>query len=179
MRQNQYFLHAGITHGAKSMRKIIASLGMISGFVLVLIMGLMCAEVFGRYFFNYPILGTVEISSYLLVLFVYCGTSYTQSVDGHIKIDLVTSRIPPRWMKFCKVASHLLSLAVFSLITRQAALAFWKSWQIGEVRWGAVPLPIYPVKFIVAMGALMLCIQLLIDVIDTLKLNLNGMQKGK
>jgi len=30
----------------------------------------------------------------------------------------------------------------------------------GEVRWGALPLPIYPVKFIVAAGSLGLCVQL-------------------
>jgi hypothetical protein len=35
-----------------------------------------------------------------------------------------------------------------------------------EFRWGALPLPIYPVKFVVVAGSLLLCIQLVINIID-------------
>ena len=151
------------------MRKIINWLGMLSGFILVLTMLLMCAEVFCRYVLNQPILGTVEISAYLLVFFVFCGISYTQSIDGHIKIDLFTRRLPEKWQRILRMIACVLALFVFVLITRQASLAFWKSWLMGEVRWGALPLPIYPVKGIVAAGSLILCVQFVIDIIDELR----------
>jgi len=151
------------------MRKLISWLGMVSGLVLVLIMALMCAEVFCRYVLNRPILGTVEISSYLLVLFVFSGTSYTQSIDGHIKIDLFTRRLPEKWQRILRVVAYALTLPVFVLITRQTSIAFWKSWQMREVRWGALPLPIYPIKCVVAVGSLLLCCQFVINILDELK----------
>jgi len=55
------------------MKRIFAGLGMFSGWLLVFIMILMCAEVFCRYVLNSPILGTVEISSYLLVFLSSVG----------------------------------------------------------------------------------------------------------
>ncbi len=151
------------------MRKIISWLGMLSGLVLVVIMGLMCAEVFCRYVLNRPILGVVEISSYLLVLFVFSGMSYTQAVGGHIKIDLFTRNLSQERQRILRIISYGLALPVYALITRQTFIAFLESWEMGEVRWGALPLPIYPIKGVVAVGALFLCIQFVICLYDEFK----------
>jgi TRAP-type C4-dicarboxylate transport system permease small subunit len=148
------------------MRRLVYWLGLLSGFVLLVIMGLMCAEVFCRYFLHKPILGTVEISSYLLVLFVFSGVSYTQSIDGHIRIDLLTSRLSDQSQKLLRLAALMMALAVYGVITWRTSRAFLLSWQMGEVRWGALPLPVYPVKFFVAFGSLVLCIQFIISIFD-------------
>ncbi len=151
------------------MRKIISWLGMLSGLVLVVIMVLMCAEVFCRYVLNRPILGVVEISSYLLVLFVFSGMSYTQAVGGHIKIDLFTRNFSQERQRILRITGYFLALPVYALITRQTFIAFLESWDMKEVRWGALPLPIYPIKGVVAAGALFLCIQFVICLYDEFK----------
>jgi TRAP-type C4-dicarboxylate transport system permease small subunit len=161
----------------QGMRKFISWLGMLSGAILVLIMMLMCAEVFCRYFLNKPILGTVEISAYSLVFFVFCGVAYTQSIGGHIKIDMFTRCLNEDLQRLLRIIACLLALCVFILIARQSAIAFWKSWQMNEVRWGALPLPIYPVKGVVAFGSFILCIQFAIDIIDNLKHRPNAPEK--
>ncbi len=67
------------------MRKFIYFLGMFGGFVLLAILGLMSAEVIFRYFFNKPILGTVEISAYLLVIF------------GIVAMYFLSAELAKRW----------------------------------------------------------------------------------
>jgi TRAP-type transport system small permease protein len=151
------------------MRKFIYYLGMFSGVVLFGILALMSGEVISRYLFNKPILGTVEISSYLLVIFCFTGIAFTQSHHGHINIELVTQSLPARFQRILKIITLLLSLAVFVVITWQMVIAFWKSWEMQEVRWGALPLPVWPVKFMIAFGSFTLCFQLLLNVVDEIR----------
>jgi TRAP-type C4-dicarboxylate transport system permease small subunit len=148
------------------MRRFIYYLGIFSGIVLLAILALMSGEVVFRYFLNKPILGTVEISSYLLVIFCFTGMAFTQSQRGHIALELFTQRLPQRMSRVLKIITSTLSLAVFAVITWQTSIAFWKSWEMQEVRWGALPLPVWPVKFFVAFGSLVLCLQLVLDLID-------------
>jgi len=159
------------------MRRFIHILGLVSGTVLVFIMGLMCLEIFCRYVLHKPILGTVEISSYLLVLFVFIGMSYTQSIDGHIKIDLLTVRLSPKVQHVFRIIALVMALSVFAVITWKTSEAFLTSWRMREVRWGALPLPVYPVKFVVAAGSLILCIQFMINIIDELQYKIPGPRK--
>lgn len=148
------------------MRRFIHYLGIFSGIVLLAILALMSAEVVFRYALNKPILGTVEISSYLLVIFCFTGMAFTQSQRGHICLELVTQRLSSRTNRILRIFTLLLSLAVFAIITWQTSVAFWKSWEMQEVRWGALPLPVWPVKFVIAFGSLALCFQFVINLID-------------
>ena len=151
------------------MRKFIYYIGMFSGVVLLGILALMSAEVIFRYLFNKPILGTVEISCYLLVIFCFTGIAFTQSQRGHIAIELVTQSLPARLQRILRIVTLTLSLTVFAVITWQMVIAFWKSWQMQEVRWGALPLPVWPVKFVIAFGSLTLCLQFLLNIIDEIR----------
>ncbi len=153
------------------MRRSIYYLGIFSGIVLLGILALMSGEVIFRYLFNKPILGTVEISSYLLVIFCFTGIAFTQSQQGHINIELVTQRLPASIQRTLKIITLILSLAVFAVITWQMAIAFWRSWEMQEVRWGALPLPVWPVKFVIAFGSFTLCLQLLLNIIDEIRNN--------
>jgi TRAP-type transport system small permease protein len=150
-------------------RRFIYYLGIFSGFVLLSILALMSAEVIFRYAFNLPILGTVEISSYLLVIFAFTGIAFTQSQRGHINIEIVTQYLPRRVSYVLRIVTLILSLAVFVVITWQTALGFWKSWEMQEVRWGALPLPVWPVKFVITFGSLVLCLQFLLDLVDEVR----------
>jgi TRAP-type C4-dicarboxylate transport system permease small subunit len=151
------------------MRKFIYYLGIFSGIVLLGILALMSGEVIFRYLFNKPILGTVEISSYLLVIFCFTGVAFTQSQRGHINIELVTQRLPASLQRTLRIITLILSFVTFVVVTWQMAGAFWKSWEMQEVRWGALPLPVWPVKFMIAFGSLTLCLQFLLDIYDEIR----------
>jgi len=142
---------------------------MFSGAVLLGILALMSAEVFARYLFNKPILGTVEISSYLLVIFCFTGMAFVQSQRGHINIELVTQKLPTGFQRTLRIIMLILSLVIFAVITWQMTIAFWKSWEMQEVRWGALPVPVWPVKFMIAFGSFTLCLQFLLDIFDEIK----------
>ena len=155
--------------GINLIRRTVYILGIASGVALVLVMGLMCSEVFCRYALNRPILGTVEISEYILVFIVFSGIAYTQLIGGHIKIEVVTERLSPKVQHILRIIALAVALSIFAIIAWQTAQAFWESWLVKEVRWGALPLPVWPVKFVVPAGSLLLCLQFIINIIDEVR----------
>ena len=97
----------------KFIRLLINSLGSLSGIAIAVIMFLICAEVVFRYGFNNPILGTVEISEYMLVCIVFLGLGYTQLIKGHIRIELVLERLPEKLQHILRIVALFVGLAIF------------------------------------------------------------------
>ncbi len=55
-------------------------------FILFMMMLLTVADVIGRYFFNFPIAGTFELTEVMLSLLVFFSIAYTQIHKGHIAL---------------------------------------------------------------------------------------------
>src|SRR4030067_1641808 len=74
---------------------IVRWLFYIDGALVFLYMCMMFLDVLLRYFFNQPIPFTIDISSMLIVAFVFLGLGYVQLDKLHLHIDLITARLSP------------------------------------------------------------------------------------
>ena len=64
--------------------------------LIVFAMAAVTVDVLSRYFFNLPLAWVFEVTEYIL-LFVPClGMAWLARNDGHVMIDIVTSRLPAR-----------------------------------------------------------------------------------
>ena len=79
-------------------RKTSGALGGTSMVLLFLVMLQVSADVIGRYFFNKPILGTLERSQVMIAAMVFLSWGYTQIAGQHIRLSLIFDRYPP-WLK--------------------------------------------------------------------------------
>ena len=77
-------------------QRLTYALCFIGMFLLLPMMLLTTADVFGRAIWARPIPGTVELSSYMLAVFVLLGIAYTQQVKGHVRVSILVARIPER-----------------------------------------------------------------------------------
>ena len=120
------------------------------------------ADVVGRYFFNHPVRWTYELSQILLASIVFLGWAYTLYQDKHTTVGFVYTRLPIPVQRIVDVFTRFLALIAFGLITWQAtawAIVYWKA---GRLIAG-IFLPLYPFQMFVAFGALMLCLELIIQ----------------
>ena len=78
---------------AKVLTKFTKIFGVLAAFSILLIMIMVSADVFFRYFFNSPILGAMEFSLMLMIAVVYFGLGYTEISDRHIVIDLFYKKL--------------------------------------------------------------------------------------
>jgi TRAP-type C4-dicarboxylate transport system permease small subunit len=159
----------------QTLRKIIerivyytAALGMI--FVIPLML-LTTGEVLGRSFLNKPVAGTFELSEFMLAVIILLSAAYTQQVKGHVAVDFITSRFSPRVQKGLQVATALLSLFVVSILVWQGfVLGIGETEVTDQLRF-----PKAPFKILVGLCGGLLWLQLLFDLMDSIK----GFKKGE
>ena len=145
---------------------LIAMFGILAVALLTFI------DVFMRYLFSSPIPGIPEVNTVFFVSAIFLSLGYTQSKKGHIRVEpvelIILSKCP--WLaRVIRVSMLLLALLIISLLA-------WKTGEVGivstkmqEIQYGAVPVPIWPAKLLLPIGAFLLCIQLVIDLCRILR----------
>jgi len=142
--------------------------GIVAGCVTFFMMALIVANTLLRFFLNAPIAGTLEITESLLTMLIFLSVGLTQFEGGHIHVVLLTDRLPSALQRASRILATLLG-AVFFAWSSYAAWGFaMKSLAMDEHEWGAISFPLYPVKFVVFAGLMLLTIQFLIDTLGAL-----------
>lgn len=134
---------------------------------IVAMMLLTTADVSLRYLFNRPILGSVELTEFMMLLVVALGLAYTQVRKGHIFVELITSKFSPRAQAVIESIGYFLCLVMYLLIVWQAVVQAQVQWVHG-VKTGALEIPKYPFYFVLAFGCVLLSIVFLVDLIESL-----------
>jgi len=134
---------------------------------MVALMVLIVADVCLRYLFNSPIASSNELVMFLMAVVVFSALSYTETVDGHVIIDLVVSRLPWRAKTALRAITSIISLALFALIAQQNIVRA-KALQAEGLTSSILHVPVYPFYLFAAFGCALLCVVLLIHVLVSL-----------
>ena len=132
----------------------------------------------GRFFFNRPLHGTLELNMLLMSAIVFLSLSWTQSQRGHVRVEMFLSRLNPKMRSIVNILCWFMAFGLFFAITVAGAEEAAYSTQIRENLWGVKKFPVWPGKIIAVFGAALLCIQLLIDIGNEIK-NLVTGQDGR
>src|SRR4030043_1661454 len=80
----------GFKKGIHQVNRFIAGVGAC---FLIPLMIITAGDVVGRDVFNHPIPETVELSQYMLTVFILLGLAYPQQVKAHVGVSVMTSRL--------------------------------------------------------------------------------------
>ncbi len=96
----------------------------VAGATLFAMMLLTTADVTGRYFFNSPILGTVELTQLMLAALVFLSLPVVCWRQEHVSVDLLDAVFPARlvWVREL-IVNLLVSVALWVMARRVWALA--------------------------------------------------------
>jgi TRAP-type C4-dicarboxylate transport system permease small subunit len=145
--------------------RLLRGFGLISAVSTFVMMLLVVANVIGRYLFNKPLTGTLEFTESLLVLIIFLSVALTQYDGGHIRVNLISRRLPKAWARVLTVIAMLCGATFFIWCTYAAWIFAAQSYSFGEQEWGEVVFPLWPMKFVVFFGIALLAIQFLLDAI--------------
>ncbi|WP_353475420.1 TRAP transporter small permease subunit [Salipiger sp. H15] len=137
--------------------------GMAAGVLIFAVMLLVVANVVMRYVFNQPVAGTLELTESALPLIIFLSLALTQLHGGHIKVVLLTQRLPEGLARAARVLAMLAGCLLFAWAAYAGWLMAAKSLAIGELERGAVRFPIWPIKFAIFFGLALLAVQYLLD----------------
>ena len=149
----------------KGIRFVEGGLNVIAGLMLLGMMFLGACDVVGRYLFNSPIAGAMEISSILMGGMVFLAWAYTQANRAHVTVDIFFVLYSPRVQATLSFVMMFLCLILFAFIVWQSTSIAISDWQGGKlVR--LILIPIAPFKLLVALGALFICLEFIIQMIE-------------
>lgn len=127
----------------------------MAGAASVCLLGLMLitfADVVGRYFFNAPLVFTVEIVELGMGLMLFFGLAMTTLNRGHISVDLITGFLPLYARVWLASFSALIAVIFLGLITWRLwdrAMNFMSDGLATQILF----LPVAPVVFVMAIAA--------------------------
>jgi len=140
-------------------------LALVTSWATVIMMLLGTADVVGTKFFNSPVPATYEATAALMVALVFGGLAYAQKLKRHVKVELLVCRFPAKAQALSEVAGLLIGAIFFALFTWRSFNLFWQSWIIKEAEAGIIRFPIYPGKLLMVLGAGLMTVQLLVDIV--------------
>lgn len=124
----------------------------LSAYWVLLLALIIFVDVSGRYLFNSPLMGSVEIIKNSVVSITFLQLPLAIYRNGMIRTTLIYDAVGPTGQRLLRSLTNILGLAFF-LAT---AYASWEpaleAWGIGEYEGeGALRVPTYPVRFLVVL----------------------------
>lgn len=114
-----------------------------------------------RHVFNAPELWPYEVAIMLGAAVWILGLSYVHRYDGHVRVDVIYSRLSPRLRGIIDVIGSILSFfPIFILVVYVSANWAWDAWVTDErmAETGWYP-PAAPLRTVVMLGFLFFALQ--------------------
>lgn len=137
-------------------------LNLIGGIVIFLLVFLTTANVLGRWIFSLPINGYIDWVEQAMAFMALLGIAYTQRQGGHIRMDMMISRLKGRMLWAAELLSVSLMFLVTLLLIYGSYLHFWRAYAIGDSSLD-IDLPTWPAKFVVPFALTLLALRLLLQ----------------
>ena len=138
---------------------LLGSLGMLAS------MAICVADVIGTNLFDWPVPGTLEFTESTMVLIVFGALAFTQEKRGHIRVEILHALLRPRVQSILDMLTHIVALVFFALLAWYSFGELAYSWEINESTMGTIRFPLYPARVLLSAGAVLLIVQLALDVI--------------
>ena len=137
----------------------------ISCILLFLMMMIGTADVSGRYFFSAPLPGAMIYMTLFLVSIGWLGIPFAQATRRHIRVESFVSHLPARFHDLVTIFGDCAMFVVSFLVG-------WAGWHSAVEAWirsdmevtESINVPLYIWKFVLPLGAGMLCLQIVIDI---------------
>ena len=145
---------------------LLGKLAVIAGLATFAMVLLVNANVFGRKFLNFPVMGSVEISQALLTISVMLGLPIAQVNGVHLRVTVISGFFPFQIRRLFFAFAALAGCMIFGLLAWTSMFEALRSWNVGEQVWGAaVRFPLWPVRGVLCIAAALLSLQFLLDAI--------------
>lgn len=166
-----------ISHIDRGVSPMETGLNVAGALLIVFMMLWTMGEIVGRYLFNHPIKGHVEVVELVMAGVVFLGIAFTEKVGGHVRMELFVTRVlKGRLRLIIESFTLLLALFIFAIITYYSLkVSVFHSLRAGD----ATPLlylPTWPSKLCIPVGSFFLCLRLVTEIIQHLSQAIIGVK---
>lgn len=138
-----------------------------AGVGLLVMTGLVTADVILRRLFNSPIIFADEVSGYLLVLVTMMGLGYTLQEDAHIQVTMIFKAISPTRRTFLKLGLCIIGIFYTVILLYLTGQLTWESYSLKAFAPTPSQTPLFPFQIAMPIGCAFFLFQMIIEIINT------------
>jgi len=135
--------------------------------VFILVILLIVINVARRYLLNAPITGVYDIVELAMLPTIFWAMVYVTFKGGNISLALLVSRFPRQAQGIINSIMLFIGAGLFAVLSWQLGLAGWDWMQLGRYSIN-LGVPLYPFKFVAALGSAVICLELLASFVHSL-----------
>ncbi|GEM_PF-1563314 len=152
----------------KIVRSISSVLGIAATIATLVMMIAIAIDVVYRLFYDKSVPGVLEVSETALVTAVFLGLAYTGVTNSHIAVDLLTERLPAKAAQWVIATAWIATTVFLAWMLIAVTSRAMDSTAEGEQRFGLVAWPIWPSRWVIAVGVAAMLLVAIVNVIRTL-----------
>jgi TRAP-type C4-dicarboxylate transport system permease small subunit len=138
-------------------------LNLAGGIAIFLLVMLATTNVLGRFLFSMPIDGYIDWIEQAMAFIAFLGIAYTMRLGGHIRMDIVVSRLHGRFLWISELVSGVLMLIITLILAYGSYLHFYRAYSLGDSSLD-INLPTWPAKLVVPVALTILALRLLLQI---------------
>lgn len=169
-------LYQGADYLKKFVNPISLYLAYISAFLALAMSVIVVVDIALRSFFNSPILGVIELETFLLVTLCFFSLSYTMIKRGHVRVDIFMGKIKGSFRNFLESLYSILTIFIFGFVGWEYIDKAFEAVHIGEID-PVLSWPLWPFYTITAFGCWLLCIAVLVELLKNYAKMINESSK--
>jgi TRAP-type mannitol/chloroaromatic compound transport system permease small subunit len=143
--------------------------GLILYPLTVLIAIVVFIEIILRYFFNHPTLWSFETTQFLFIICTMLCAGHLQLENGHVNVDIISSKFSDRTRLIVNLFTFPFFLLFIGAMTYFGSEFAFDSIAKMETTGSAWDPPVYPIKILVPVGAVLLLLQGIVNLIRQVK----------
>jgi TRAP-type C4-dicarboxylate transport system permease small subunit len=133
--------------------------GIASALCVLGIIVLILAEILVRTFVGRSTFITEEYAGYLLCWFAFLGMAYTLKADGHIRVNIILSRLGDKGKTVFEVFGALIGMATFGYLTVFVFMLFYDSAVTGVRSMHFSETPLFVPQVVAVLGSALMVLQ--------------------
>lgn len=151
------------------MHGVMKTLGFMGCFFIGMMVLVVIVNILGRLIFERPLKGTIELVEAMMLILAFFAIPYTANKRGHVSVKLIVARLPKRAQDIIRSIGYFLSAGIMGVIAYQATMnTIYYTQNLHETT-AILYIPLAPLRLIMALGCLILCIQLILDMFQPTK----------
>jgi len=143
--------------------RLVTSLGLLGGLLIVAISGLSTWNIMSRYIFKSPVVWVDEICEFLLLISVFLTLPLSWREDQHVRVDVLYRRWSKKWRSRANLLFSFWAFLFSATLTWYGYLQARHAMLLGETSLTATAVATYPILAFIPIGAFLLCIQIILS----------------
>lgn len=135
----------------RAIHAVNRSLHYVAGALIIGVVVITVYNVLGRWLFDEPLRGTVELTELAMVGIVYLGMAYAQHQGSHITVDLLHQRFGRRWRAALDAFAAVVGIVVVALIAWRLSV-YADVLEAGGRTTASRRIPLYPFAYLAIVG---------------------------